>query len=114
MTLDFAPALRVARFVCLAASLTTLGVACARGQSTRGAAEPPREPESASISLSEAGAGQWTIALHTSRPTAQLRFARNPDDSRGRRWQVEGAFQLIHEDGADFLRRKDHGLFQTV
>ncbi len=64
--------------------------------------------------MSEVKAGQWRIAFHTSQPTDQLRFARNPDNSRAQRWQVDRDFELNHEEGADLLRRKDHAVFQTA
>jgi hypothetical protein len=66
------------------------------------------------ISLSEVTPGQWKIVVRTSQPTFELRFVRNPDDSRARRWRVERDFELVHEGGADFLRRKDQGSFQTA
>jgi hypothetical protein len=64
--------------------------------------------------MSEVAAGQWRIVLRSSQPTAQLRFARNPDTSRATRWQVERDFELDHEEGADVLRRKDRTVFQTA
>jgi hypothetical protein len=74
--------------------------------------EPLREAPA--ISLSEIKAGRWRVVLHTTRPTAGLRFARNPDDSRRRRWQVDSGFELVHEAGVDLLRRKDGAAFQTA
>lgn len=54
------------------------------------------------------------IVFRTSQPTADLRFVRNPDDSRARRWQIERDFELVHEEGADFLRRKDRAVFRVA
>lgn len=98
----------------LAASTVTLAVGCAHGQSTLGTIEPSNEARPPSISISEVHAGQWRIVFHSSQPTAQLRFARTPDSSRARRWRVEPGFELNHEQGADYLRRKDHTMFQTA
>lgn len=95
-------------------AVATLSLACAHGTSTRAVAEPPSRPAPPSIALSEVSAGQWQVVYRTSQPTADLRFVRNPDDSRGRRWHVENDFELVHENGADLLRRKDHGVFQTA
>ena len=96
----------------LALAITTLGLACAPGARAPAAVAPPREPPA--ISLSEVKTGQWGIVLRAPRATTELRFARNPDDSRARRWQVDGGFELVHEGGIDFLRRKDGTPFQTA
>jgi hypothetical protein len=96
------------------AAIATLGWACAHGPSAPGAVGALGEPGAPSVSLSEVTAGQWQVVIRSPRPTAALRFDRNPDDSRARRWQVERGFELVHEGGVDFLRRKDHGAFQSV
>jgi hypothetical protein len=96
------------------AAIATLGWACARGSSAPGAVGPVSDPGIPSVSLSEITAGQWQVVIRTLQPTTALRFDRNPDDSRARRWQVERGFELVHEDGIDWLRRKDHAAFQTV
>jgi hypothetical protein len=54
------------------------------------------------------------VVLRTPQPTASLRFARNPDDSRARRWQAETGFELVHEGGVDVLRRRDGAGFVTA
>lgn len=78
--------------------------------------EPP--PDSAgilpAISLRAADADTWRAEYALPRPAAALRFTRNPDDSRARRWRVEEGFEIAHIDGADFLRRIDGGEFRSV
>jgi hypothetical protein len=91
-----------------------LGFACAPRPGTQRAVELPAAAGAPEMSLSEIKRGQWRIELRALQPTASLRFARNPDDSRARRWQVESGFELVHEQGADFLRRKDRAVFQTT
>jgi hypothetical protein len=98
---------------CLAA-IATLGWACAHGSSPPGAVGAVSDPGVPSVSLSEITAGQWQVVIRAPRPTTALRFDRNPDDSRARRWHVERGFELVHEDGIDLLRRKDHVAFETV
>jgi hypothetical protein len=91
-----------------------LGFGCASGPSSHRSVELPPAPRAPDVSLSEVHRGQWRVELRVPQPTDSLRFARNPDDSRGRRWQVEGGFELVHEDGTDFLRRKDGAAFQNT
>jgi hypothetical protein len=98
----------------LTAALSALALACAHGPNTPPAVEAPAAPDAPQISLSEIKPGEWRIELRTARPTSGLRFARNPDDSRARRWQVESGFELVHDDGTDFLRRKDGAAFQNT
>ncbi|HWO09468.1 MAG TPA: hypothetical protein VNN80_08310, partial [Polyangiaceae bacterium] len=114
MRLDVRPASHVTRRVRLAAAVATLVLACAHGPGPSGPVELPGEPAPPSIALSELETGQWKVVFRTSQPTAELRFARNPDDSRARRWQVERDLELVREDGADFLRRRDRGAFQSA
>ena len=96
----------------VALTMITLGLGCAAGPSAQSAVAPSREPPA--IWLSEVGTGQWRVVFSARQPTTGFRFARNPDDSRARRWQVESGFELIHEQGTDFLRRKDGAPFQTA
>jgi len=97
-----------------AAAIAALGLACARGPSSQRAVELPPAPGAPEISLSEIKRGEWRLELRTPRATAGLRFARNLGESRAGRWQVESGFELVHEDEADFLRRKDGAVFQNT
>jgi hypothetical protein len=96
------------------AALAALGFSCAHSPSTRAASDAPTAASVPSISLSEIKPGQWKAILRTARPTVALRFDRTPDDPRSRRWQAEPGLELVHEDGMDVLRRKDHASFQTA
>jgi hypothetical protein len=113
MTFDVCAGASMTRRVCLAAVMT-LGFACARGPGTSGPVQRSSEPASPSISLSEIETGQWKVVIRALQPTAALRFVRNPDDSRARRWRTEPDFELVHEGGVDLLRRKDRGSFLTA
>jgi hypothetical protein len=105
---------RLARRADSLVAMSTLALACTNGASSHGAVEPVRRREPPAISLSQIERGHWKVALHTGQATSALRFARNPDDSRARRWQVESGFELVHENGIDTLRRKDGTAFQTA
>jgi hypothetical protein len=95
-------------------AMIALGLACAHGRSFPRPVEPPPAPAAPEISLSQIMRDQWRIELHIPQPTARLRFVRNPDDSRARRWQTESGFELVHEDGTDVLRRQDGSAFSNT
>jgi hypothetical protein len=97
-----------------AAVITALGFACAHSPSAPRAVELPAAPSAPEISLSEIRHGQWRVELRKTQPTAALRFARNSEASRVGRWQVDNGFQLVREDGTDFLRREDGAVFQNA
>lgn len=46
--------------------------------------------------------------------STELRFARNPNNSRAARWRVAEEFEFTHADGGEFLRRVDGAKFKTV
>lgn len=87
-----------------------LSLACTHGTNVRLALDAV----AAEVSLQPENASDWRVLLRTREPVAQLRFARNPDDSRARRWRVEEGFEIAHEDGADFLRRTDRAAFREA
>ena len=94
----------------LLSSAAMLLVACAN----EGPASAPDSAPEPTISLSPDGPDAWRASYALSAPALSLRFARNPDDSRKTRWQVEDGYEITHIDGADYLKRKDGAEFTSA
>ena len=59
--------------------------------------------------------GQWTLTYELPEPTHRLGFVRNPDDSRTKRWFPESAeFELVYQEGKEYLQRVDGDAFADV
>ncbi|WP_341502327.1 hypothetical protein [Gallaecimonas sp. GXIMD4217] len=61
------------------------------------------------------GEGRWTLTYRADKPVTRLAFARNPDDSRGRRWApLSEELEISHQDGEEFIRRRDGQPFTSA
>jgi len=55
------------------------------------------------------------VSYRLAQPAAAIVFARNPDDSRSARWRTASTdFEIVHDDGKEFVRRVDGRYFSTV
>ncbi|MCB9954672.1 MAG: hypothetical protein H6848_02115 [Caulobacterales bacterium] len=99
----------IMRTVTLLSIAATLLVSCAQDEpvSTSASAQP-------AIALSPDGPDAWRATYTLSSPAPSLRFARNPDDSRNSRWRVEDGYEIVHVDGADYLKRADGAEFTSA
>ncbi len=55
------------------------------------------------------------VSYRFARATTAMVFARNPDDSRSAHWRTASAdFEIVREDGKEWVRRVDGGRFSTA
>ena len=67
------------------------------------------------ISITKSRDNTWTLIYQMSRPANRLAFVRNPDNSRIERWKpVSSDFEIIFEEGKEYLNKKDGSSFQHV
>ena len=71
--------------------------------------------ESASVALAPLDEDTWRVTFSVTDPTTRLKLIRTPDESRLHRWSFRNEeFVLVHDNGDDWIRRRDGVAFSKV